>query len=589
MQNFDFSKLVYKRPRISKGKRYIRELLGLDCEAYTDGKPFIFCISDGTSFTLKDIPEIFFRREYRGKHFVTWRLKYDSGAVLYNLPLERKNELRTDTVTVYKGYKYTYIPHKLLRISYGKNAVNIWDIAQYFDTSLDKAARKYIGKGKISCDVELFRPAYVTEHLQDITKYCINDAVITQELGQYLLDTLNDLGLRPANLYSSGSIGFTYIKNHAKIIDVWDFWLYHKRLLHYACNSYAGGKFEVTARGSFTGYEYDITSAYPYEIYNLYDISNTVVLHDKKYCPEAKYGYLKVYIDTDDVINHSVPYFKSIPNYYPIGTFGAYITKDEYDYFISINVDVKILDAYWLIINKVSYPYRTVVKELCDIKEKSKDTDPRIYLMTKKMLNSFYGKMVQVIEKPDGKLEAATSWNIIYGSVITANVRLRLSKLQQQLGKDCYAVHTDSIITRKLIPPELIGNELGKFNLCKQGIGIIVSCGMYQIGDKSAFRGFIMPDNFSWTSMLSRIGDRKKISLSQRTLISWFDAAFRNRPELTNLIVNDSKVLHLNRDSKRVWSNDVTGSSLLSGLQYSYPIVKVDSLKDTERILSHVS
>ena len=168
MDNFDFDKIVYRRPFYTSGKRYIKEVIGLDSETLTSGRPFLFCTSLGDSFTSADVPGIFFGRKYRGKNLVCYNLKFDSGSLLYNLPLENLDELREKTFTIYDGYHYTYIPHKLLRIRKGKNAVSFWDIFGFYKTSLDKAAKKHLGVGKTDIETKRFTLAYIKSNLDKI-------------------------------------------------------------------------------------------------------------------------------------------------------------------------------------------------------------------------------------------------------------------------------------------------------------------------------------------------------------------------------------------------------------------------------------
>jgi len=129
------------------------------------------------------------------------------------------------------------------------------------------------------------------------------------------------------------------------------------------------------------------------------------------------------------------------------------------------------------------------------------------YNLAKIMLNGFYGKMVQAIPQPDGSIKAGTAWNPIYAAVITANVRIKMSQIQNTYWDKCLAVHTDSAILTVPMPKELVTREIGKWSLDCQGEALVVSCGIYQIGDKVKFRGFPLRGNVSLRELLRQGGE----------------------------------------------------------------------------------
>jgi len=571
MDNFDFDKIIYHRPYQYVGKRFITSVIGIDSEAYTDGKPFMFCTSVGDVLTLKDIPHVFFSRKYRNKHFVVHNLKYDSGALIYNLPTWKKEILWLEGKVKHCGYTYKYIPHKLLRISKGKNSVSVWDILPFFSMSLNDASERYLNDKKIDLDTSLFTRKYVRKHWDTIALYCLKDAKLTYKLGMFLLNKLHEFGIRPNNLYSPASVSFMYFKRNSKVVDVYRYWKYYKELLRYACLSYRGGKFDIIARGKFTGYLYDINSAYPYEVSRLVDISNGIVYHTKNYRKDCIYGFLHVWINTDKLMYHPVSIKDNNVNIYPVGQFEAYITKDEYDWMIKHGARVRIIDGWWIKVNKVRYPYRDIIRKLYRLKSYYKDKDDMMYKLVKLMLNSFYGKMVQLTPDHKGNLIAGQGWNIIYGAVISARVRIKMSELQLRLHKNCIAVHTDSIITLKRLPDKYIGNRIGQFSLKLKGDGVMLLCGTYQIGNKSAFRGFVLNHGDSWIKILKRYPHAKYIAFKDKIVLSWINALHLKRPGEINKFIKVKKKLDINSDTKRLWLKDTDSTKLLGKLEYSLP------------------
>lgn len=567
----DFDNIVYRKPFLHFRPNKIREFIGLDSEAYTSGEPFVFCTSTGKVITPDMIPGVFFSRRYRNKHFLVYNLKYDSGALLYHLPSINKDVLRVNQKVEYNGVRYDYIPHKRLRISKGKNGVSIWDIMPFYKTSLDAAARKYLGKSKTDPGTKEFEPEYVKENWKTITDYCINDAVLTRDLGNVLVKHLGKHGIIVSSLYSTASISLSYFKQHSKIITSWRYWQFNRELLRYAWESYKGGIFEVYRRGTVYAYEYDISSAYPSEIAGLIDISEAAVKHSARYERRAIYGFIRCKINNPDgkIIPSGV--MKSGVRVYPAGEYYDTITKAEYDFMRTEKIQVKIIDAFWLFENRLRYPYKKVIDKLYKMKDHYKGKDDMMYSTTKTILNSFYGKFGQATEKPDGRFHAGIAWNPIFASVVTANLRVKMCKYRRRLKKTCIAIHTDSLLLTKKAPPAMLGSGLGKLEYKTKGKALIIMSGMYDLGDKTANRGIVRQKKRTWRNYLETHPDQRVFKYVSRDVISWIDAIRQRRPDLINKFVWRYKRINLNRELKRIWLDDVNAGDLLSRLYDSVP------------------
>jgi hypothetical protein len=571
-----FNQVVYKKPRFSRTDRCIDSVIGFDTETYTDGKPFLFCLSDGSVMLPKDIPRKLFTRKYRNTHFGVWNIKFDAGSIIHNLPVKQRTKLREDTKVNYRSYKYTYIPHKMLRIGKGKNAVTFWDINSFYKSSLEKAAKTYLQDKKKPLRTKSFTPSYVKQHRQLIIEYCLHDAVLVARLYDYFYNGLVKLDVYPKALYSAASISFHYFTLRTDIVTVWRQWKYYQDLLLYACESYAGGKFEVYKRGRFEGVSYDIISAYPYEIKQLKDLRDCICYQSDGYEKDADYGFLRVHIE-----NHYGRYLPCGQKYganiiYPAGTFNATITLPEYKYLKKIGVKVKIISAWYIILKSNYCPYAKTVDELFQYKESFRGKDKRMYAIVKIMLNGFYGKMVQLILKSDNKYHAGPGFNPIYAAMITGNTRIRLSEVCNRNPRQVYAVHTDSIIMGDTLPGKMLGSNLGQWSKEDEGDGCIIACGIYSIGNKNKFRGVELSDKLTWLDLLKKNRKRFNITIPQKAVMSWVEANFRSKDELTNQFLDRLKTIDLNCDKKRAWPGNVSANDLYNGSQQSYPIILTD-------------
>lgn len=584
----------------ASGKAGITDIIGLDTEADETGRPFLCCLSDGSEIMLEAIPQVFFfelmtlpkdeRKDaaaasrYVNKHYSTYNLKYDSGALLYFLSIEEKKELwEFGDCTLTRGgekFRAEYIPHKYLAFHWSSYWVKIWDICQYFKMSLEKAALTYLNKkGKLEIETKTFTAGYVAKHRTKIKNYCIKDAVTCAELSNFLVEKLREFGIRCTALYSSASLSYEYFSSRCNVITVSRFWKYYPRLIRYAIESYKGGKFEITARGHFENAKvYDIVSAYPYEISNLVDISKARVIYSKTYVRAAIYGFLRVKIKND---GKHIPCAIKNPgdvDIYPCGVFYNTITKQEYDYLKEIGVDCEIESGYWLIVNDISFPYRDIVDELFQIKKRYKGKDLMLTEVSKRMLNSWYGKTLQIIEnKRTGDYEAGRPWNPIYGAIITANTRIKITRLQNLLGPACLAVHTDSVLSLQDIPKELNTAVLGGFEEQERGDGILIACGQYQIGDKGAYKGFKPAAGDDWINILKSNGRKEKIAYPALHVESWTEAIAKGHYDRVNLFQDTKKIINLNQDSKRIWETRTNCRRLLTELEYSMPLVVLET------------
>jgi hypothetical protein len=446
--------------------------------------------------------------------------------------------------------------------------------------SLDRAAKTYLNRQKLDIRTKKFTPRYVRRFWKYIARYCVLDAKLAADLGKYLVDKLMEFGITPTTLYSEASVSFTYFCANANIITSWKLWNENREALAFACDSYEGGKFEVTTRGAFKqGYEYDLTSAYPYEIARLVDISHARISYGKKYEKDAVYGFVRCRIENPNGTPLPCGIMRNNVRMYPAGTYYLTITKEEYEYLCSLNIHADILGGVWFFVRRKRYPYRKTVMGLFDIKSMYKGKDKMLYNVSKYAMNGFYGKHVQCIEQPNGKIAVGAGWNPIYGSVITANTRIKVTKMQNLLKGDCLAVHTDSVISTRLLGTRYIRGGLGNFETVEgaSGEGVIVACGMYQIGKSNAFKGFKPRSGETWFDLLRKFRKRKVVPYKQLHVESWLEAMAKgHEPTAINVFERSHKLVDLNCDTKRIWTREVTGQDLLDGLEQSLPKVHVE-------------
>jgi hypothetical protein len=473
------------------------------------------------------------------------------GAIVYHLPYDKLQELRVEGKTEYDGFKYKTFGNKMLSISKHKNAVTFYDMANFFKTSLNKASQTFLGESKLDIDTYDFTPEYIADNYDKIVDYCIQDAKLVQRLSEALIKEFENFGVYPRKLYSTAYVSYQYFRNNCNYPTVWRFWKWYPQLLQYALMSYNGGKFEVTEKGVDYYYEYDINSAYPAIIANLLDITNAHILHSKNYINHAHYGFIRCEFSVPPDTFNPVAHKRKMLNIYPCGTIQKVITKSEYDYFKSIGVKLKILDGWWIVCKEEKYPFRDEIIKLTNIKTQYKREGKKLqYHIIKIFLNSLYGKFVQLTKKGN-KYEATTCWNPIYGSIITSEVRLQVTKMQQEYS-DIVAVHTDSVISTTPLPIEC-SSKLGDFDFELEGKGVILGSGIYQIGDKTKFRGFNTK-----TNLFELIDtDKNKYKTKVKRPLTWREVIFHGwTKEDINFFKTINREIAVDFDTKRIWLED---------------------------------
>jgi hypothetical protein len=588
----DLDDVIFPSPD-DKIHSQIEKLIGIDSEAYMNGKPFMFCTSLGDLLTLDDFPKVFFESRYVNANFMVYNIKYDSGAILRFLSRRDLATLRATGSVIYLDdtdtpYKISYLPHKSLTITRRKEKVCFWDILQFYKCSLDVAAKRYLNDKKFEVTTKRFTKPYVKSHWKILREYCIQDAKLTQQLGVFLIKKLNALNIEVSSLYSCASISYKYFNDNAIINTARDLWYQHRDEFGFICDAYQGGKFEVTSRGLLKSIEYDISSAYPYEIGRLISIENATIIRDPAYLKDATYGFLRVRIDNSKGYHLpcglAVSKDNSNVRVYPAGSYHTTITKEEYDYICSLEeVPIYIYDAVWIITPKKQYLYEEVVDKLYKLKSDFKGKDPMLYNVVKIILNSFYGKTCQVT--PDRKTEKnklGQAFNPVHAAVITANTRIKICKIQNlhrtQPGFECYAVHTDSVMVNKPIPDCYLSDGMGGFEYVAKGDAIILSCGVYQIGETCAFKGFKMPKGETWIKILS--SDPKAISVKypQMHAESWVEAMAKNHSiNKINVFEEKEKEIKFNVDNKRIWPTNFKAEDFLTKCEHSLPKLVIEN------------
>jgi len=570
-----------------------KENIGLDTETYK-GYVKLICDSDGRySFVdcFEDIIEFLLHKKFRGKFNWFYNINFDFQSIVKYLPIEDLTYLYVNKNLNIEGGKHIqYLDKKFFAINdESKNYYYFYDLYNFLDTSLDKASKKFLGDSKLKIiDAEKLNTDidYWSKHGADIIRYCIQDAKLTQRLADHFWNIIYaNLNYYPKRPFSKGKLSEEYFLSKCYIPTINEI---DRGVIEYAYKSYYGGRFELLQKGFFEQvYSYDIKSAYPAQIAGLIDFSHGEWKKTSALNPDCEYGFYLC--DIDCLEAYFSPFRQQIGllNIYPNGRFRQYMCKQEIDFILDNfeNIRIKILSGYEFHPKDYYHPYREEINKLYDWKER--ENDPDIKYCVKIILNSLYGKTIQVVgdDNRTGKL-----FNPMYASLITSGTRIKLLQYALQKPECVISFSTDSIsTTEKIRVPKK--PKLGDFAFDFEGSGVFVMSDIYNLWNdktkenKNRLRGFAFKKEKDY--------DDKAILLKDILRSMPFSAKYSyttSRPyhlgecllhtkkkdvSMINVFYDVEKTIDINGDNKRMWlSRFENGNDALKRVIKSLPIVR---------------
>lgn len=323
-----------------------------------------------------------------------YNMDYDASAVLKFLPSRDIDKLYLHNILKVNGFRLTYLPSKVFRVE-GSNirSMEMFDLMQFYNMSLENASQKYLGEGKDDIPLEvksdLGRYYHQIEWTERIRFYCLRDARLTYDLAKHFLGMLSTAGVDARKYYSTGYLAGRYL-NRAKTGKI------PEDASRFISPSYYGGRNECTMRGTIPrAYIYDIKSAYPSVIRNLHSLQNAKFKMGKKPDKKATYHFIRA-----DVTMKPNRFIYPIPwkdkrngfIYYPRLTGQTVtVTGPEWDVLQRHNLIDRVKNPEVLNVYCTSEKPFSFVDNLFSERQKS---DAHSYIF-KLILNSIYGKVYQ--------------------------------------------------------------------------------------------------------------------------------------------------------------------------------------------------
>lgn len=552
-----------------------------DCETDRDGNPYLIHASDGRylfdrqGLKLAAIIEFLTHSGYQGTLNTFYNLQFDAAAILKALPPKSIKRLWRFNECHFGVFTIEYIPKKYLAFKKDKKTWAFFDICQFFNMSLERASSIFLHDHKIKITIEDYDKLSDAE----LIDYCYQDAKLTERLTAYFIAMLDKLDCRVNKLYSTAYIAQKYFIKHCDIPRLY----FKSKWADYAFKSYAGGRFEVFERGHHDKtYLYDINSAYPKYISGLADLRYGIWDYSTEYIDSAYYAFVKCrYRNEKD--HTPIPFKEYALRIFPKGDYGEiYLSKSEYEFLERNGYAVEFIDGYFWQPDALIYPFEKCVNTLYAQRQQLKKEGNPLEHAIKIILNSLYGKFIQLtphneittndaesetldvsddgIEMYKTIFETGNLFNPVYAALITAGTRMQLFNAQHGNGVLAYA--TDSILSDTPLNLEC-DNALGNWKLEDIGESIIIGSGVYIMnGEKKhieKFRGFGNSDKYHLEDLLKKNLNNKTVSISIDKPVTMGEAITHNK----HLSISDIsrfrtvvKNLNINFDVKRSWDRN---------------------------------
>lgn len=567
-------------PRSYRRSKYLdrqRPVIGVDAESLRTGYAFLVADSNGRSAWVKspeDVLEFFNYDGYADSLLVSFNLDFDAGVLLkwFGEPLCRDlvNNIRISVA----DYGIEYIPSKYLQFRFGNLFIRIFDVAQYFRGTLEYCANTYLNMSKKDVGGKVF---YDKDYgRQDLVEYCVDDAVIAQGLGEYVVTAFNRLDVTVGSLASPAGILESYVLDHLMMrnpvssIPV--------KALEMSMHCFSGAWFENFKAGTFPNtYRYDVVSAYPNIVRSLLDISCGDWIHDVTRPQDAVYGYLRVQVDVPRSLRITPIVFKAADGnvFYPWGRWHSFMTWNEVKWLREHGGTVKVYDAWWFVPIIAVTPWSGVVDKFFKVKKNSAP-DSMEQWSSKIALAGMYGKFLQHRGGHGGRL-----YNPVYADEITSRVRLMMADAALLKPDKVIAVMSDCVSSDGPLPLKC-GKELGDWS--RTGPESTVRLGPVQYEAANQDKVF---RRIPWRSLLSSDPNLEEYAVVRTSPMSLVQAVRQNR--FTDVGVFDERRVTFNIRKlgwKRFWPvRPGKGGDLLTSRYESKQLNVGSRLRDEDMAL----
>ncbi len=641
----------------------------------TDGHEghIVFDSTDAKTNALKVI-DIHTRFSFRQSINFYYNLQYDFEGMLKMFPKEVAILLYGQTsafidedvnaLTIEKSkedkltytYKLSYIPKKAFHIKIrGDKKYSYFDLLQYYQMGLAKASAKYLkddkkdfkagytSKALFECrstiefeilrfgrhirnnelltakekekklkEMEEFFRSFSSpqEYRQQVIEYCIHDASLCRQLGHIIVDGINTF-VNTKNFNSSATISEYYFRSHGLLLPK-----LAPHILQDAMRNYYGGRFENMKKGYIRNVSiYDIKSAYPFAMSTMPILSaNPIVKNVYSLHEEALFGTYNINVEIPKDTYISPLSVREQLLYFPNGKYTNYhVDKITLKTLLDNGYDVKLNEALEIYDDNAEPLLYDLILKLFAIKE-DKSNPEVIRLAAKIILNSLYGKFIQLVDDTGieiindleelDKVSPAELFNICnryykrihtnnfktgklfgpyYASHTTAHTRNYIWNTAKNIGQqNTIAFHTDSLMcigNDRIKTGHKLGDwELESLKAKDKSVPVsdselwLLKSGFYQVKKDNILKLRARGVGNTTNLLQDKFTVKRRIGMKQ---------SIKKNFERMNIIEEQSIDNNIDSDSKRVWDSSITLEDIEEGAMIdSMPrVIDMDAMK----------
>jgi len=345
-----------------------------------------------------------------------------------------------------------------------------------------------------------------------------------------------------------------------------------------AFDSVDGSWIEAFKIGHFTGYDYDLISAYSAQLAKLKDLREGRWVKTMTKIPEAEYGFYKVKVKIN---SHFSPVFYRIiknaeqESYTPVGEFPEpkILTLNKMKFIDWSKIGEYKIDYGWCWIpnkekDKIGYPFNKEVNRLDDLKEHAVGTERKVI---KRIMNGMWGKLLQVKDKTYVNSGNET-FNPVYGSIVEDNVKLQVASYAMANNSIPLHIAVDGAIFNHQMPT---GTPLmGKWR--QERVGKVFILGTAQVamqGKENDEENTDFSLRYDWLEKeISRNPYAKSYTMKKLSPNTLANAINSNTFKDLGLIRTVSKNVEIGGDSKRMYRQRPIKGEDLFGTYDSVPL-----------------
>lgn len=447
----------------------------------------------------------------RSAFFFCHNLEYDLGVLFRNIILDTMNDVDLFESFDYKSFRFSFVYPKpvFMRIMdrrrgkyNSKRTFYFIDTIPFFRGSLEKMSEK------LNLPVRKMRkPDYLGERkpkrdeMEYFKKYAMIDAEAVYYLGKEFMKFHEKYDVDPRTTVSPATLSAKtfrrkFLRNSIPLPK-------NKLLTYMSLQSYWGGRTEAFCGGRNDIKVYDYNSFYPYAMSKIFlPLDNDAWKFTQTF--RSRFGFYRIKGEMPDMKVSPLP-FRTERLIFPVGKFDVTVTGFEAENILKHAKDTKIMQGYYYDGDR-DLSMRKYVKNFYREKEGiDRKKDPSGYTRVKLLLNSLYGKLIQVnqgqqywylmdIDEPYGhRYEAGGMFNPPIASWITGFCRSELFRVMNRHRDSVMYCDTDSIGILADDYGVKTDSRLGGLKKEGAGVGIIIREKNYIItGDieKVARHGF---------------------------------------------------------------------------------------------------